>query len=57
MIKELSAPIQLLSCAESLNQPETIKEQSSAGIEAVMNYIQAHFCEDITLTDIANAVF
>lgn len=57
VIKELSAPIQLLSCAESLNQPETIKEQSSAGIEAVMNYIQAHFCEDITLTDIANAVF
>ena len=57
VIKELSAPIQLLSCTESLNQPETIKEQSSAGIEAVMNYIQAHFCEDITLTDIANAVF
>lgn len=57
VIKELSAPIQLLSCTESLNQSETIKEQSSAGIEAVMNYIQAHFCEDITLTDIANAVF
>lgn len=37
--------------------PQTPCEQNATAIEAVMKFIRQHFCEEITLSDIAGAVF
>ena len=57
VLKEMKSALELLNMPkEGTLQPEPEKG-SGSGIENVMSYLQEHFCEDITLTDIAEQVF
>ena len=57
MIREMDSPTGLLSMMENQGNIEESGTQPSAGIEHVVNYIQKHYCEDITLSNIAEKVF
>lgn len=57
IVKEMKSALELMNTSQEDNfQIESAKENGS-GIENVMAYLQEHFCEDITLTDIAENVF
>lgn len=58
VLKEIHEPVELLSLKDNLKLENEPKERASfAGIENVMEYIQQHYCEDITLSEIAEHVF
>lgn len=58
VLKEIHEPLELLSLKENLKLVNETKERPSfAGIENVMEYIHQHYCEDITLSEIAEHVF
>lgn len=57
VLKEMKSALELLDMPkEGTLQPE-LEKGNGSGIENVMAYLQEHFCEDITLTDIAEQVF
>ena len=57
VLKEMTSPSELISGTKSLEKAETLQTQNNTGIENVLKFIRAHFCEDITLSDIAAEVF
>lgn len=57
ILKEMKSPIELIFCKEDLGATETVEGRNSTGIENVMSYCREHFCEDITLADVGDAVF
>ena len=61
ILQKMNSPRELISCARNSGGPETKQEmvqaQNRTAIEAVMQFIREHFCQDITLSDIADAVF
>lgn len=59
ILQKLDAPGELILCAKNLDDSRTEQETAQKGpaIETVMKFIREHFCEDITLSDIADAVF
>ena len=61
ILRKMNSPKELISCALNPDGPNTKQEmaqsQSKTAIEAVMQFIREHFCQDITLSDIADAVF
>lgn len=56
ILREMYSPMELLSVREHLTKNGGI-EASSGGIELVMEYIKEHYCEDITLSEIAEKVY
>nr|WP_300838106.1 response regulator [uncultured Acetatifactor sp.] len=61
ILQKMNSPRELISYAQNPDGPETKQEmaqaQNGTAIETVMQFIRAHFCQDITLSDIAEAVF
>ena len=57
VLKEMDSPAELISCTKSFEKAETVQIQNNTGIENVLRFIREHYCEDITLSDIAGEVF
>ena len=57
ILKEMNSPAELISCTKSFEKTERIQIQNNTSIENVLRFIQEHYREDITLSDIAEEVF
>lgn len=57
VLQEMESPMELLKLKKSSQEKNTEEVSPSAGIEMVMEYIQEHYCEDITLSEIAEKVY
>ena len=53
----MRSPAQLIFHNQSLEGTVPVEGRCTTGIENVLNYIREHFCEDLTLSDIAEEVF
>lgn len=57
VLKEMDSPAELISGGGLLTNVKPTEAPGNTGIENVMSYIQEHYCEDITLSDIAEKVY
>ncbi len=57
VLKEMDSPEELLSMTKNLEKMEEANQLPAGGFETVIAYIQEHYCEDITLSHIAEKVF
>lgn len=57
VLREMDSPAELISCTKSFEKAEMVQIQSNTGIENVLRFIWEHYCEDITLSDVAGEVY